>query len=178
MYTKYVHLHGVARSTWHVLAAWFSCYPMDRRLPPYVPEAATPCAQGSLMSGFVLALLYHQQQGLPPAVPAEGQGQGQGKSEGSGEGKGEGEGRGEGKGEGEGRGEGQGEGRTKAEGEAELGVELELCGTLRLLWSSYEATLRAEGVSEAQLHRISEDSAGYAAVEVRTESVRGQTDRQ
>ena len=80
---------------------------------------------GSLMSGFVLAHLYHTQQGLPPAAAV-----------------------------------------PPGEEVQEGGPALELCAALRQLWASYEATLLAEGVSPAQLQRISEDSAGYAMMEV------------
>ena len=77
------------------------------------------------MSGFVLAHLYHTQQGLPPAAtppttPASTPAS-QGRAEGTGEG--------------------------EAGAGAEGGPRLQLCAALRELWTSYAATLRAEGVS-------------------------------
>ena len=93
--------------------------------PEFTVFAPPGLDAGSLMSGFVLAHLYHTQQGLPPAAAV-----------------------------------------PPGEEVQEGGPALELCAALRQLWASYEATLLAEGVSPAQLQRISEDSAGYAMMEV------------
>ena len=104
--------------------------PIDKVIDPEFTVFAPPGLDaGSLMSGFVLAHLYHTQQGLPeqrglpPTTPASTPASTPSSQ----------------------RAEGSGEGEAGAG--AEGGPRLGLCAALRELWASYEATLRAEGVS-------------------------------
>lgn len=100
---------------------------------------------GSLMSGFVLAFIYHKQRRTvfaPPRTPSTAAACA-----------------------GDAVDEADAPGKAAAPGEEELEL-LELHVALRAMWEAYEATMAAEGVSNAQLHRVSEDSAGYAMMEV------------
>ena len=110
---------------------------------------------GSLMSGFVLGFIYHKQQRTvhydqlytSPRTPSTAAACASGGASGGGAGA---------------------AGAACGAGEAVAAEEelLELHAALRAMWEAYEATMTAEGVSKAQLQRVSEDSAGYAMMEV------------
>ena len=46
------------------------------------------------------------------------------------------------------------------------GSEVGLAAAIRALWTTYEATLRKEGVGAAAARRIGEDAVGFAMMEV------------